>query len=280
MDLKLLRDFLRVYAFQPATAFFRAIEVAALIELGIPVGVGVDIGCGDGRLTEILIRRIGWRDLVGVDPDPREAAEARRRNFYTAVHTTGGERIPEVDGRFDFTISNSVLEHVPRLDSVLAEVSRVLKHGGIFCLTVPHAGFRTQLAGPLIPRISRAEYETRLDQRLAHVNYLSAAEWRALLDRHGFATEVANFYVDRAQLQRWETISRWTAGVLDAASGGRMHPVAIQRSLGLRQFQNGFNVPRPCAAVLARLFTLGVTPVCMELTEETSACVAIRCRKL
>jgi len=30
--------------------------------LGIPVGVEVDIGCGDDRLTEILIRRIGWRD--------------------------------------------------------------------------------------------------------------------------------------------------------------------------------------------------------------------------
>jgi len=112
------------------------------------------------------------------------------------------------------------------------------------------------------------------------VNYLTAAEWRALLDRHGFTTEIANFYVDRAQLQRWETISRWTAGVFDAASGGRMHPVAIQRSLGLRQFQNRFDLPRPCAAALARLFVLRVAPVSMELTEETSACVAIRCHKL
>jgi len=141
MDLNLLRDFLRVYAFQPATAFFRAIEVPALIDLGIPVGVGIDIGCGDGRLTEILIRRIGRRDFVGVDPDAQETTEARRRNFYTAVHTTGAERIPEADSRFDFAISNSVLEHIPGLDLVLAGVSRVLKRGGIFCLTVPHAGF-------------------------------------------------------------------------------------------------------------------------------------------
>jgi SAM-dependent methyltransferase len=231
-------------------------------------------------LTEILISRIGRRDLVGVEPDAQETTEARRRNFYTAIHTTGAERIPEVDGRFDFAISNSVLEHIPALDSVLAEVARVLKRGGILCLTVPHAGFRTQLAGPLMPGVSREDYEARLDRRLAHVNYLSAAEWRALLDRHGFVTEIMNFYVDRAQLQRWEMISRWTAGVLGAASGGRMHPVAIQRSMGLRQFQNRFNLPRPCAAVLARLLALGIAPVSADLTEVTSACVAIRCRKL
>src|SRR6266446_4324906 len=147
MDLHLLQEFLRVYTFQPATAFFRAIELPALIGLGIPPGVGIDIGCGDGKLTEILISRIGWRKLVGVDLDPAETSEARRRNLYTAVHTAGAEHIPEVDGRFDFAISNSVLEHISALNLVLAEAARVLRRDGIFCLTVPHAGFRTHFAG-------------------------------------------------------------------------------------------------------------------------------------
>src|SRR5882724_7368726 len=196
MDALLLHEFLSVYTFQPATAFFRAIEVPALITLGIPPGVGIDIGCGDGKLTEILISRIGWRELVGVDPDTRETGEARHRNLYRAVHTTGAEHIPEGDGSFDFAISNSVMEHIPGLDPVVAEVARVLRPDGIFCLTVPHPGFRAQLAGPVMPGVSRADYEARLDRRLAHANYLSEAEWRALLDRHGFTTEIANFYVN------------------------------------------------------------------------------------
>jgi SAM-dependent methyltransferase len=279
MDQELLQEFLSMYAFQPATAFFRAIEVPALAMLSIPKGVGIDIGCGDGKLTEILIRRIGWRDLVGVDPDEKETSHACQRRIYRKVYTTDAADIPAADGSFDFAISNSVLEHVPALAQVLTEVARVLRAGGIFCLTAPHAGFRTQLVGPILPGVSRKDYEARLDRRLAHVNYLTAADWRALLDQHGFTTEIANFYVDGAQLRRWEAISRWTAGVLNAASAGRMHPVAIQRNLGLRQFQNQFTLPRPFASMLAQVFAMRLPHASGDLNEQTSACLAIRCRK-
>ena len=279
LDLQLLREFLQGYVAQPATAVFRAIELPALISLGIPQGIGIDIGCGDGKLTEILMKRVGGRELVGVDADPAETVQAGRRNLYATIHTTDAGCIPEPDDRFDFAISNSVLEHIPDLDQVLAEVARVLRRDGIFCLTVPHAGFRTQLAGPIMPGVSRADYELRLDQRLAHLHYLSAAEWRVMLEQHGFTIEIANFYLDRIQIQRWESISRWTAGVLDAISGGRVRPIAMQRSLGLRQLQNRVALPQPCAAALARILTLGLPRLPTELTEGTSTCVAIRCRK-
>jgi SAM-dependent methyltransferase len=279
LDKDLLAQFLSVYAFQPATAFWRAVELPALIDLGVPSGSGIDIGCGDGKLTAILVGRIGERELVGVDPDPKESAEAQRRNLYTVVHTSGADHIPEPDGRFDFAISNSVLEHIPELDMVLAETARVLRRGGIFCLTVPHSGFHAQLRGPILPGITRAQYEARLDSRLAHVRYPSAAEWQAILDRHGFTTEIATYYLDRRQVRRWEAISRCTAGVLHALLGGRMHPVAIQRSFGLRQFQNRVALPRSIAAALSALITLGVPPSQSDLVEDTTGCVAIRCRK-
>ena len=278
INRELFAEFVAVYAFQPATAYWRAIEVPALIGLGIEPGRGIDIGCGDGKLTAIVARCAGMSDLVGVDPDPQEVEAARRLSLYRAVHSVSAGDIPEPDGAFDYAISNSVLEHIAELDAVLAEVARVLRSGGGFYLTVPHAGFHAQLTGPLMPGISRAEYEERLDRRLAHLRYLSEAEWCAVLDHHGFSTEVVRFYLDRGEVRRWETLSRWTAGVLDTVSAGRVHPIMVQRRLGLRQAQNAFRWPPSCARLLSRVLAFGVSDDAI-LTASNTGCVAIRCRK-
>src|SRR5205823_3034817 len=123
-----------------------------------------------------------------------------------AVHTRGGAQIPEPDASFDFAVSNSVLEHIPELDPVVADTARVLRPNGVFLLTVPHAGFHAQLRGPLLPWVRRSDYEARLDKRLAHLRYPTAAAWQQMLDRHGFTTESAEFYLSRSEIRRWETI--------------------------------------------------------------------------
>lgn len=47
------------------------------------------------------------------------------------------EHIPVEDDRFDFVVFNQVLEHVPEPKVVLAELHRVLKHGGSLIYTGP-----------------------------------------------------------------------------------------------------------------------------------------------
>ena len=51
MDLQLFRELLQGYITQGA--IFRAIEFPALIGHGMQQGLGIDIGCGDGKLTDI-----------------------------------------------------------------------------------------------------------------------------------------------------------------------------------------------------------------------------------
>ena len=67
---------------------------------GLPAGRGLDLGCGDGLLTQILLEGVGARNMVGVDPDPAEASQARMLGIYATVHQAGGERIPEGWGPF------------------------------------------------------------------------------------------------------------------------------------------------------------------------------------
>ncbi|HKW59415.1 MAG TPA: class I SAM-dependent methyltransferase [Candidatus Dormibacteraeota bacterium] len=230
---------------------WRAVEVDRLVAHGLPRGRGLDLGCGDGLLTQIVLDEVGPRTLVGIDPDPAEAEQARRLGIYEKVHVAGGDAVPEPDSSFDFVLSNSVLEHIPEIEPVLGEVGRVLKPGGSFVFTVPSTGFHVSLRGPLLPWASRAGYLDRLDRRLAHRRYWGAEEWRAALARNGLRLVSADGYMDAAQVRRWESISRFTAGVLYTLAARRRLPIDIQRGLGLRKA--GRRMPR---AVSRRLGTV------------------------
>ncbi|MEZ4516502.1 MAG: methyltransferase domain-containing protein [Chloroflexota bacterium] len=61
---------------------------------------------------------------------------------------------PFPDNYFGGAFSNSVLEHIPDIQPVLNEVSRVLKPGARFLITMPSHLFTQNLAGPSFERIS------------------------------------------------------------------------------------------------------------------------------
>jgi SAM-dependent methyltransferase len=261
LDRALLVEFLRVYPFQPATAWWRAFEVAHLLRQPIPAGLCLDVGCGDGLLTEIIVSHVApaARTWVGVDPDPAEAALARQRGLYTEALVTTADRIDWPAGQFDFALSNSVLEHIPGVEGVLQEVARVLKPGAPFVITVPSARFHDCLRGPsvlrrLLLRQGRAQYLEQIDRRLAHRNYWDEEQWRRALSAAGFTDLEFSSYFAAAEAQRWETVSNLTAGLLYELMGHRP-PIEIQRSLGMRR---SYVMPDWTARWLAGLLSAGV----------------------
>lgn len=274
IDRRLLTEFVARYPAQPATAFWRGIEIDALSRAPIPEGLGLDIGCGDGILTDILFKRIGRTpDLVGIDPDPLETEAAQNYSFYQRVHTVGGDAIPEADATFDYAISNSVLEHIPDLEPVIRELGRVLKPGGQFFFTVPCPIFRDNLAGALLPGIKREDYLSQLDKRVAHFNYLSEQDWKSMAGRHGMEVTQVTGYLGTAATQRWETLSRMTGGLLHTLSLGKRRPIEIQRGLRLRDMQNAMSLPSGVASVIANVIARGLdweddaaSPSCLLVT--------------
>lgn len=259
IDRQLMTEFVARYPAQPATAFWRGIEIDVLAKAGIPDGLGLDLGCGDGILTEILFNRIGRTPtLVGIDPDPLETEAAKKYEFYARIHTVGGAAIPEPDCTFDYAISNSVLEHIPHLEPVIAELHRVLKPGGKFFFTVPCPGFHENLSGSVIPSVSRARYLADLDRRLAHFHYLSEADWRGLCESNGLQLLSTSGYLGDQATKRWENLSRVTGGVLHSLSFGKRRPIEIQRALRLRSFQNSARFPKSVARVIAGTITAGL----------------------
>lgn len=105
-------------------------------ELGIDPGstAALDVGCGGGFLTE-EIARLGF-DTAGVDPSAlsvRAAADHARETGLRIRYVAGaGESLPFEDRSFGAVFCCDVLEHVRDLPRVIAEISRVLRPGGVF----------------------------------------------------------------------------------------------------------------------------------------------------
>lgn len=94
----------------------------------------LDIGCGDGVFAKILFAD---RIDTGIDFDPAEIERARQYDRYEELICCGGASIPKEAGSFETIFSNSVLEHIPDVLSVLKEQYRLLRPGGRFYITVP-----------------------------------------------------------------------------------------------------------------------------------------------
>lgn len=92
----------------------------------------LDLGCAGGFMAEALDDR-GAR-VTGIDPASEAIAAARDHASGRSIqYDVGvGEALPYPDGSFDAVVCVDVLEHVQDLERVLAEVSRVLRPGGLF----------------------------------------------------------------------------------------------------------------------------------------------------
>ncbi|WP_105104372.1 class I SAM-dependent methyltransferase [Microbulbifer pacificus] len=106
----------------------------------------LDLGCGEGRHA-IHLMITDAVDVFAVDLSLRDIAVARERaeSFLTSGESCGrvqfsvsdALQLPFSDDFFDVVVCSEVLEHIPDYERVLAEITRVLKPGGVFVATVP-----------------------------------------------------------------------------------------------------------------------------------------------
>lgn len=167
--------------------FLRAVEDRFYQEIHLPEPV-FDLGSGDGHFASVAFDR---KLRVGLDPWVGPTREAHQRDAYQTLVLGEGARIPFAEHSFASVISTSVLEHIPDIQPVLAEVSRILKPEGKFVFCVPNHRFPEMLWGRKklekigLPKLG-VRY-ARLFNRIArHAHTDSPEVWRARLESAGF----------------------------------------------------------------------------------------------
>lgn len=102
----------------------------------------LDYGCGAGLIVQKV--RARGIDAYGCDVfyEGGDYSAEVVAGFMESgvVRRMSGDRIPFEDASFDLVINNQVIEHVPDIDVVLAEISRVLKPGGKVLSLFPDRG--------------------------------------------------------------------------------------------------------------------------------------------
>jgi len=147
----------------------------------------LDIGCGDGHFAQITFTR---KIEIGVDPWFGPLQEARSRKVYELLLHSYGQNLPIPDESVASAVSNSVLEHIPDVQPVLNDISRVLKPGGIFYFCSPNHNFDNALSvARLLEKIglrSLARAYRRLFDRISrHVHLDDPATWTARIEQAG-----------------------------------------------------------------------------------------------
>lgn len=105
-----------------------------------PLSRVLEIGCGTGSFS-ILIKQIyADVDVVGLDPDPKALARARRKSIKAAVSIQFdrgfSDSLPYDEGTFDYVFSSMMFHHLKleEKEKTLRGVKRVLKPGALFAM--------------------------------------------------------------------------------------------------------------------------------------------------
>lgn len=119
-------------------ALQRHYEMPLLVELGgrLQGGRVLEVGCGRGIGTELILQLSGAESVDALDLDPGMVALARRRLAHhgqrVRVAVGDVERIDAEDDAYDAVFDFGIIHHVPDWRAALREIHRVLKPGGRF----------------------------------------------------------------------------------------------------------------------------------------------------
>ncbi len=144
----------------------------------------LDVGCGEGVLTEQWADRIAPGRIVGIDlEDSKLSAEwAGRRRPNLTFAAMEVEHLAFADGEFELVAATEVLEHVTDPERALAEMARVAS--GHLLVSVPHEPLWRAL------NMARGAYLRQLGNTPGHLNHWTRRSFVSLLGRYGEVAEI------------------------------------------------------------------------------------------
>ena len=154
----------------------RYVEVPLLLRMGgvLPGGKALEVGCGQGYGTELIVRHFGAGHVDAVDIDPGMLDLARRRvtdhDLPATVLQASADDLPFDADAYDAVFDFGIVHHVVAWRVAVSEIARVLRPGGRFYFeeVTAHAlarpSYRHFLDHPTLDRFSGDEFVDELER--------------------------------------------------------------------------------------------------------------------
>jgi len=231
------------HAWDPAlyaanAAFVPALGAPVLALLSPRPGERVlDLGCGDGVLTEKLVA--AGCEVVGVDADAAMVAAAQARGLDARL---GDARALAFTAEFDAVFSNAALHWVGAPETVTAGVARALKPGGRY---VGEFGGHANIAAirTALRAVLAAHGYSVLPTETSY--YPTAPAFRAVLEAGGFTVEACEIIPRPTPLP-----ASGMAGWLETFRGGFIDAAGVPPAARAAVIADTVDLLRPalCAA--------------------------------
>jgi len=176
----------------------------------------LDAGCGSGRVTQKLVRRLPRGHVVAVDGAPSMVAAARELLGDEATVLQSDLTQLVLDRPVDAVFSSAVFHWIADHDALFARLFAALRPGGRLVAQCGGAGNIARFRGRSEVVAARSPYAERLGGWTGPWNYASAEETAERLARAGF-TKI------RTWLQPWEVTPPEPAEFLRSVC---LHPFA------------------------------------------------------
>jgi SAM-dependent methyltransferase len=159
--------------------FFDALD--AMLD-GMSPSTVVEVGAGEGRVTERLVARFPNATVIGLDLLDDDLA-GDWADLGLPMFFGDATRLPFADASIDLVVGLEVMEHIPRPADALREIARVCRHAAV--LSVPREPIWR--AG----NMARGRYLRDLGNTPGHVNHWSARSFERFVgsDRSGLVVD-------------------------------------------------------------------------------------------
>ncbi len=253
-----------------AHPFFREVNAWLVARAGIRPGSDVvDLGCGPGAITELILQRMGLPPLgrvFAIDPSESALLLAAQRIQSAVVRFIQGtaERLNGLVPQVDTVVFCNAIHLVQDKAQVIGGISKVLRPGGVLAFNTTF--FEGAYAGDSLRfykhwglramRLLREKgHAVVREAKATAMQWLTPEEYRRLLEESGFVQNVVEFQEKQLPCQAWEDISEFSMFIEGALPGVPLEIGMEALKEGARQTFRDLNlqtVPRIWMQVVAQ----------------------------
>lgn len=250
--------------------FFREVNTWLVLHAGIrPGSEVVDLGCGPGAVTELILQRMGIPPLgrvFAIDPSASALMQAAQRIRSAIVQFIQGtaERVALLVPPVDAVVFCNAIHLVQDKAQVIAGVGKIVRPGGTFAFNTTffegaYAHDTPRFYKLWVLRAVRwlreRGYDVAKGVKATAMQWVSPEDYHAMLHAHGFDETRVEYQEKLLDCQAWEDISEFSMFIEGALPGVPLEIGMEALKAGVRQAFDELKlqaVPRIWLQVVAR----------------------------